>query len=119
MSTLPKLSRSVVHLETVKTRRVVDAEFALALLADVFSLEKNVHGTVESVAMRNIRTIKPALVAKFLQCKRQPLLIDFEAKVNLSPLDVFLGQMLRFIASSKIFPGAGSGKSAIVRDSLD
>src|SRR4029450_13437267 len=70
------------------------------------------------VPVRNTRAIKPALVAKFLDRKRQQLLINLEAKINLPPLNVFLRQMLGVIASSEVFSGTGSGKPAIVGDSL-
>ena len=86
-------------LESVKARVVVNKQLALAFLANVFSLKKNIDRAIEPVSVRNIRTIKPALVAKFLDRKRQQFLINLEAKINLSALDIFLRQMLGVVAS--------------------
>ena len=49
---------------------------------------------VKAVSVRDIRAINPALVAELFDGERQQFLIDFEAEVNLSALDVFLGKCL-------------------------
>src|SRR4030095_13272178 len=115
---IPTLCRRVRNLESVKARGVVNKELALAFLANVFSLEKDIDRAIEPVSVRNIRAIEPALIAKLLDRKRQQLLINLEAKVNLPPLNIFLRQMLGVVASSEVFSGPGSGKPAIVGDSL-
>src|SRR5262249_22677171 len=80
----------VRKLEPVKARGVIDKDLALAFLTDVFSLEKDIDRTIESIAVRNIRAVEPALVAKLLDRKRQQFLVNLEAKVNLPTFDVFL-----------------------------
>src|SRR5215468_12719622 len=80
----------VRKLETVKACGVIDKELALAFLTDVFSLEKEIDSAIEPIAVRNIRTVEPAFVAKLLDRKRQQFLINLEAKVNLPTFDVFL-----------------------------
>ena len=44
--------------------------------------------------MRDIGAINAALVAELFDGKREHFLIDLEAEVNLSALDVFLGKCL-------------------------
>src|SRR5215813_13303197 len=80
----------VRNLKTVKACGVIDKELALAFLTDVFSLKKDIDSAKEPITVRNIRTVEPAFVAKFLDRKRQQFLINFEAKVNLPPLNIFL-----------------------------
>ena len=80
--------------EPVKTRRVIDEQISFALLADVFSLKEDIDRAVEAVSVRNIRAINPTLVAELFDGERQQFLIDLEAEVNLSALDVFFGQIL-------------------------
>ena len=66
----------------------------LALLADIVSFEEDIDRAVEAVSVRDIRAINPALVAELFDGERQQFLIDLEAEVNLSALDVFLGKCL-------------------------
>ena len=48
--------------------------------------------------MRDIRAINPALVAELFDGEREKFLIDLEAEINLSALDVFsLGRCLPFV----------------------
>jgi len=81
-------------LNSVKARGVIDEQFLLALLADIVSFEEDIDRAVETVAVRDIGAINPALVAELFDVKREHFLIDLEAEVNLSALDVFLGKCL-------------------------
>jgi len=75
-------------------RGVIDEQFLLALLADIVSFEEDIDRAVKAVSVRDIRAINPALVAELFDGERQQFLIDLEAEVNLSALDVFLGKCL-------------------------
>ena len=77
--------------EPVKARRVIHEQLSLALFADIGTVEKNVHRAVEAVAVRNVGTVNPSLIAELFDGERQQFFVHLEAEINLSTLDVFFG----------------------------
>src|SRR5207247_8168572 len=105
-------------LEPVKARCVINEQLSLALLADIVSLEEDFYRAVEAVSVRNIRAVNPALVAELFDGERQQFLVNLEAEVNLSALDVFFRQMLALVTPVKIDACPRSGKAARVVDGV-
>jgi hypothetical protein len=62
--------------------------------------------------MRDIQAINPALVAELFDGEREQFLINLEAEVNLSALDVFFGQMLTLVTPVKINSRPRAGTAA-------
>ena len=72
-------------------RCVIDKQLSLALLADIVSLEEDIDGAVETVAVRDIGAVNPALVAELFDGERQQFLIDVEAEVDSAAPNLSLG----------------------------
>ena len=47
--------------EPVKPRRAIDEQLSLALLADILSLQENIDGAAQTVAVRGVGAVDPAL----------------------------------------------------------
>src|SRR6185295_20258067 len=92
------------RLEAIKARVIIDHELLFRAVAQIFSLEENIHRTVEPVPVRDIGAIEPAIIPKFLNGERQQLFIHLEAEIDLSPFDILLRPQLSLIASVKILP---------------
>src|SRR5437867_13117809 len=62
-------------LNSVKARGVIDEQLLLALLADIVSFEEDIDRAVETVSVRDIGAINPALVAELFDGGLLPIVL--------------------------------------------
>ena len=72
MQSSPRIRiRSRVACEPVKARCVINQQFSLALLAEIFSLQEDIDRAIEAVSMRQFRAVNPTLIAEVFDGERQ------------------------------------------------